>query len=143
MLRISLCKTAAQMEKELSALSIQSQLYKPSSEIISGGTVNILLEDQPQRINSALWAYQDFVLEEILENKYRLKCAILADNIIFNNIRLGKKGEVVGIKGYCIDYGGDNYIAYPYFNRNEGVENIEFCSLKNILDYLRNSNDRA
>lgn len=136
-LQLSLEKDPLEIEKSLATSYFDCvEVYETSSGVEKGGTVYIIPEDQPHYVLPSLWAMGDSDLEELFERGTRMKCVILADKILVDGKPLTQGEKLIGIKGYCLDDGGDNYIALPETLSKETNTEIQLCNCEDVQDFL-------
>ncbi|UJH91674.1 hypothetical protein LZ575_03020 [Antarcticibacterium sp. 1MA-6-2] len=134
-LEISLVKDPQEIEDTLATSHFDCiEVYEPSSKVEKGGTVYIISEDQPHYVIPATWALGDDVLEDLMEGEKLMKCVILVDKVVMNGKTTTEGNHLTGIKGYCIDYGGENYIVLPARDKKQ----LQLCDCGDIQNYLVN-----
>lgn len=132
-LEISLVKDPQEIENMLATSRFDCiEVYEPSSNIQKGETVYIIPEDQPHYVIPATWALGDHLLEDLMDFKSFMKCIVLVDKVVMNGTTTTKGNELIGIKGYCIDHGGDNYIVRPVIENDQ----LQLCDCRDIQDFL-------
>ena len=135
-LQLALRKRAEEIEKAVYPAHL-NEAYRPVPNIKSGGMVYIIPEDRPNHVKVASWGYEDFVLEDIMEGEDPMKCVILADSVKLDEQSYSGDNKLIGIFGYCIDYGGDNYIAQPIIELdNSGKKYLHICQQQEITNFL-------
>ena len=137
-LQLSLKKRRGEIEEAVFPAHFdQPEIFKPVINTKGGDTVYIIPEDNKDIVKPALWAYGDYVLEDIMFGKNYMKCIILADSVFQNDKKLLNSDEIRGICGVCIDYGGDNYITFPIIQKDgDGEEIFRTCSNGEFQSYL-------
>ena len=137
-IELSLRKSCNELEEALNPSYFDCiEVYEPSGNIESGGVIYIVTQDEPHYITSATWAYGDNELERILQEGNQTKCIIIADSVKINNLDVHVQDGLIGIKGICVDDGGENYLVYPLITfEGSGDEKLEICHCGEIQEYL-------
>lgn len=134
-MQFSINFTKKEIEKALFPSCFDAGIDFLSTKILNEEKVYIIPQDAPNRITEASWAFKDFVLQDIMELQDTMKCIVIGNSLSSCNFStINKEEPLVLLKGICIDYGGENYIAYPLVDSENGeLEQISFNSVDGYL----------